>query len=102
MAKSIEITLASQLGAGSFIYVGVLIHDNGVLTTSQNYSFNANHFTCVYDSFQPNIVVFHFGANHTLSISNGDYATYSLAGTPQASPVALATSVVTDIAQYTT
>ena len=102
MAKSIDISVATQLGAGSFIYVGVVTHDNGVLTTSQNYSFNANDFTCVYDSLQPNIVVFHFGANHTLSISNGDYATYSLAGFPKASPVALAAAVVTDIAQYTT
>lgn len=102
MAKSIEITLATQLGLGSFIHVGVVTHDNGVLTTEQNYIFNANDFTCVYDSLQPNIVVFHFGANHTLSISNGDYATYSLAGTPQATPIALAAAVVTDIAQYTT
>ena len=86
MAKSIEITLASQLGAGSFIYVGVLIHDNGVLTTSQNYSFNANDFTCVYDSFQPNIVVFHFGANHTLSISNGVFRYALLVKDPAASP----------------
>lgn len=102
MAKSIEITLASLLGLGSFIYVGVVIKENGVVTSSQNYSFNANDFTCVYDFLQPNIVVFHFGANHTLSVSNGDYSVFSWAGTPEASPVALATRVVTDIAQYTT
>lgn len=102
MAKSIDISVATQLATGSYIQVSVSIQENGVSTALPNYSFNANDFTCVYDSLQPNIAVFHFGANHTLSVSNGDYSVFSWGGTPQASPVALAAAVVTDIAQYTT
>ena len=102
MAKSIEITLASPLGTGSFIYVGVVIRENGTVLSERNYNFNANQYSAVYDNYSPNVAVFHFGANHTLSISNGDYSVFSWSGTPQATPIALAVAVGTDIAQYTT
>ena len=102
MAKSIDISVATQLATGSYIQVSVSIQENGVSTALPNYSFNANDFTCVYDSLQPNIAVFHFGANHTLSVSNGDYSVFSWGGTSKTSVIDLAAAVVTDIAQYTT
>ena len=102
MAKSIDFSVATQIGLGSFVQVQVVLQENGVTYSEQYYNFSANTFSAVYDNSAPNVAVFHFGSEHTLSVTNGDYATYTLAGFPQASPVALAAAVITDIAQYTT
>ena len=102
MAKSIDFSVATPMNSGSFIQLQVVITENGTVLSERNYNFNANQYSAVYDNYSPNVAVFHFGSEHTLSITNGDYATYSLAGFPQATPIALAAAVGTDIAQYTT
>ena len=102
MAKSIDISLATPMATGSFIQLQVVITENGTVLSERNYNFNANQYSAVYDNYSPNVAVFHFGSEHTLSITNGDYSVFSWAGTPQATPIALAAKVGTDIAQYTT
>ena len=102
MAKSIDISLATPMATGSFIQLQVVITENGTVLSERNYNFNANQYSAVYDNYSPNVAVFHFGSEHTLSITNGDYSVFSWAGTPQATPIALAAKVSTDIAQYTT
>ena len=101
MANRIVIGAASLLGGSSYLQIQVQSLENGVLQTDKYISFNANEFECIYDNQQPNIVVFHFGRNHTVTVSNADYQEFYQVGVSKATPVALAVAVLGDIAGYT-
>lgn len=100
MANSIEIATATQLGTASMVTVQVLTSTNGTVTSDKYFVFNANDFSATYDNNQPNICVLHFGPNHSLSISNADYQSFTWAGTAKASAIALATAVIDDVHVY--
>lgn len=101
MAKTIDIGTAQKLQFGSFVQLQVVVYTDGVITSEKYYTFNANQFSCVYDNANPNTCVMHFDGN-SLTISNGDYSSFASVGVSKASVVALAASVVADIAQHTT
>ena len=100
MANRIVIGTANLLGGSSYLQIQVQSSENGVLQTDKYISFNANDFECIYDNQQPNIVVFHFGRNHTVTVSNADYQEFYQVGDSKATPVALAVAVLNDIATY--
>ena len=101
MATRVIISAATPLGFGSYIQVAIEVTVNGVLESSRFYSFDANYFSIQYDLQNMNIAVFHFNG-HAESVSNGQYTEFYFALASKSSPVALAQSVIADIAQYTT
>ena len=100
MANRIVIGTANLLGGSSYLQIQVQSLENGVLQTDKYISFNANDFECIYDNQQPNIVVFHFGRNHTITVSNAAYQEFYYVGVAKSSPLDLAITVIGDIASY--
>lgn len=103
MARQITIYAANQLNFGATVQVQVDTFVNGVKTSEKYYTFNANQFSCVYDTSNVNYAILHMSGN-TFQINNGDYDTFVFTGIPGtlANVQLLAAAVVNDIAQYTT
>ena len=101
MIREIFIGNALPLQFGSYIQVQIIFTIDGVQQYNEYMAFDANNFACVYDTENPNIVVFHFG--HIMqSISNADYNQFVYAALPPSSLIAFVQNVITDIASYTT
>ena len=101
MTRQILIGSANQLQFGSFIQIQVETQIDGVVTSDDYISFDANKLGVAYDLESPNIVVFHFNGT-SITVSNADYNVFSFGGIIKTDPADLAISVIADIAQYTT
>lgn len=101
MIREILIGNALPLQFGSYVSVQIIITVDGVQQANELVSFDANKFAVVYDTQNPNIVVFHFGKVQQV-VSNGDFNQFKYAGLPAGTLIELAQAVITDIAQYTT
>lgn len=100
MTRRITIDVTTQLQFGAFVQTAVKVFHDGVLITQNVYNYNANKISACVDTINPNVAVIHFD-NINVNISNGQYNEYYFGATPQASPLALAQTVITDAAQYT-
>ena len=101
MIREIFIGNAVPLQFGSYVKVQIAFTIDGVQEFNEYMTFDANQFSVVYDTQNPNIVVFHFG--HIMqSISSGDYNQFRYAGFVEPTLIAFAQNVITDIAQFTT
>ena len=101
MIREIFIGNAVPLQFGSYVKVQIAFTIDGVQEFNEHMIFDANQFSVVYDTQNPNIVVFHFG--HIMqSISNGDYNQFRYAAFVEPTLIAFAQNVITDIAQFTT
>ena len=101
MGLSINL-LTPTLGFGSFGIASctVEIADNGSPITTRAYWFALSDFASQCDVDNTNIASVHFGI-HVVNISNADYSSYSLDGTPQASIYALVNAFSDVVANLT-
>ena len=101
MIREIFIGNAVPLQFGSYVKVQIAFTIDGVQEFNEYMTFDANQFSVVYDTQNPNIVVFHFG--HIMqSISSGDYNQFRYAAFVEPTLIAFAQTVIPDIAQFTT
>ena len=101
MIREIFIGNAVPLQFGSYVKVQIAFTIDGVQEFNEYMTFDANQFSVVYDTQNPNIVVFHFG--HIMqSISNGDYNQFRYAAFVEPTLIAFAQNVIIDISSYTT
>ena len=101
MIREIFIGNAIPLQFGSYVKVQIASTIDGVQVFNEYMTFDANQFSVVYDTQNPNIVVFHFG--HIMqSISNGDYNQFRYAAFVEPTLIAFAQNVIIDISSYTT
>ena len=101
MIREIFIGNAVPLQFGSYVKVQIAFTIDGVQEFNEYMTFDANKFAVVYDTENPNIVVFHFG--HIMqSISSGDYNQFRYAGFVEPTLIAFAQNVIIDISSYTT
>ena len=101
MIREIFIGNPVPLQFGSYVKVQIAFTIDGVQEFNEYMIFDANQFSVVYDTQNPNIVVFHFG--HIMqSISNGDYNQFRYAAFVEPTLIAFAQNVIIDISSYTT
>lgn len=103
MANTLTIAAPSSIGgSASFIALRFTVTSGATTISDTYYNFHANDFSTVYDTSSPNVAVMQFGGNHVFTMSNGDYSTIIYAGTPQANIITAASSIVNDVAVFTT
>ena len=100
MARRITFGNALQLQLGNLIQIQVVITDNGSNISQQNYTFNANHFTCLQDEVNSNQCTLHLGYQHSINIDNGTYQEYYVGNTSYANINILVAAIINDVAQY--
>lgn len=100
MARRITFGNALQLQLGSLIQIQVVITDNGSTISRQNYTFNANHFSCVQDEVNPNQCTLHLGYQHSINIDNGTYQEYYVGASSFANINLLVAAIINDVSQY--
>lgn len=100
MARRITFGNALQLQLGSLIQLQVVITDNGSTISRQNYTFNANHFSCVQDEVNPNQCTLHLGYQHSINIDNGTYQEYYVGASSFANINLLVAAIINDVSQY--
>ena len=100
MARRITFGSALQLQLGSLIQLQVVITDNGSTISIQNYTFNANHFSCVLDEVNGNQCTLHLGYQHSINIDNGTYQEYYVGPSSFANINLLVAAIINDVSQY--
>jgi hypothetical protein len=101
MIREIFIGNAIPLQFGSYVKVQIASTIDGVQVFNEYMTFDANKFSVVYDTQNPNIVVFHFG-NIMQSVGNADYNQFRYAAFVEPTLIAFAQNVIIDISSYTT
>ena len=100
MARRITFASALQLQFGSLIQLQVVITDNGSTISIQNYTFNANHFSCVLDEVNQKQCTLHLGYQHSINIDNGTYQEYYVGPSSFANINLLVAAIINDVSQY--
>ena len=100
MARRITFGNALQLQFGNLIQLQVIITDNGSNISQQNYTFNANHFSCVQDEVNTNQCTLHLGYQHSINIDNGTYQEYYVGASSFENINGLVAAIIYDVSQY--